>query len=159
MFKAFFVRIVLLVVLLLSVTLITRAQVSPGLQLNTWKENQLIEPRDLAGLIADHSPVTIYNIGVVQNIKGAINMGAASESENLERLRSALNKVPRNQQIVFYCGCCPMGKCPNIRPALKLFSDLKFSNVSLLNLPDNLKIDWTDKGYPVEQRADGGAIN
>ncbi|KIO77890.1 hypothetical protein TH53_07130 [Pedobacter lusitanus] len=122
----------------------------PFLQSNPWKEDQLIEPAALAAMISKKEEVKIYNIGVVQNIRGAINVGAASDAVNLEKLKQLLKTVPKNKSIVIYCGCCPMGKCPNIRPAFKLFLEQKFTNVRLLDLPDNIKIDWVDKGYPVE---------
>ncbi|WP_199233806.1 rhodanese-like domain-containing protein [Pedobacter sp. HMWF019] len=94
--------------------------------------------------------VKIYNIGVVENIKGAVNIGGASKPENLEKFRKTLKDLPKKQTIVIYCGCCPMGKCPNIRPAFNLLSAEKFTNIKLLELPDNIKIDWIDKGYPIE---------
>lgn len=122
----------------------------PTLQNNPWKEDQLIMPETLAGMISKKDKVKIYNIGSVQDIKGATNMGAASESENLKRFKKVLKTLPKDEAIVIYCGCCPMHKCPNIRPAFKMAQEAKFTNVRLLNVPTNIKTDWIDKGYPVQ---------
>ncbi|QNK64842.1 rhodanese-like domain-containing protein [Pedobacter sp. PAMC26386] len=119
-------------------------------QSNPWNEEQLILPAKLADMITNKVNVKIYNIGVVQNIKGAVKIGAASDSENLENLKKQLKNSPKNEPIVIYCGCCPMDKCPNIRPAFKMLAEQKFTNVRLLDLPVNIKIDWIDHGYPVE---------
>jgi thiosulfate/3-mercaptopyruvate sulfurtransferase len=137
--------------LLIAASLSSIAQVTPALQMNPWKEEQLISPQSLAALLDKSGQVKIFNIGVVQNIKGAVNVGAASESANLQKLKAALKNVPKNQHIVIYCGCCPMVKCPNIRPAFQTVTDMKFSNADVLDLHTNIKTDWIDKGYPIDK--------
>jgi len=122
---------------------------SYGLQSNPWENNQLIRPAVLAKMISTNQKMHIYNIGVVQDIKGAVHLGAASEKENLEKLAKQLKGLPKNETIIVYCGCCPMGKCPNIRPAFQLLKDQKFTKAFLLELPVNLKTDWISKGYPL----------
>lgn len=149
--KTILLKASFIVLLFIAATAISNAQVSkPFLQSNPWNEDQLIAPSTLANMISKKQDVKIYNIGVVQNIKGATNVGAASDAENLVKLKEILKTVPKNKSIVIYCGCCPMGKCPNIRPAFKALADQKFTNVHLLDLPTNIKIDWIDKGYPVD---------
>jgi len=151
MVKTILLKVSFILLIITSVTAVSQAQVSKTfLQANPWKENQLIAPATLANMISNKEDVDVYNIGVVQNIKGAINVGAASEAENLEKLKGILKTVPKNRPVVIYCGCCPMDKCPNIRPAFKVLADQKFTNVRLLDLPVNIKINWIDKGYPVE---------
>ncbi len=71
------------------------------------------------------------------------------DSINLLKWKNELQKLPRNTDIVIYCGCCPFEHCPNIRPAFKLLNDMGFTNQKLLNLSHNLKADWIDKGYPI----------
>jgi len=151
MIKNILLKVSFILSLSLGLTAVSYAQVpKPYFQTNPWREDQLITPSALAELISKKADVKIYNIGVVQNIKGATNTGAASDAVNLEKLKEVLKTMPKNQSIVIYCGCCPMGKCPNIRPAFKALAEQKFTNVRLLDLPDNIKIDWIDKGYPVE---------
>lgn len=148
-------RATLLTLLMVSIFSSSQAQVLPSkgaaLQKNTWTASQLMKPETLVKMIRSGQKVKIYNIGVVQNIQGAVNMGAASEKENLKKFAQALKGVPANTALVVYCGCCPMDKCPNIRPAFQLLNDLKFKNAKLLELPVNVKTDWIDKGYPLAE--------
>jgi len=117
---------------------------------NPWTEKQLIEPATLAATIKNPSakqPV-IYSIGFGAGIKNSIVEGPASDSANLEKWKADLNKLPRNTEIVIYCGCCPFEHCPNVRPAFTLLNNMGFTNHKLLNLSHNLKADWIDKGFP-----------
>jgi hypothetical protein len=134
----------------------TKAQTSPGklsgLDKNVvWTPADLIEPGDLAAAIK-HPGVTqpvIFNIGAVEDIEGAVHIGAATNLENLKKLNKLAERLPKNRMVVIYCGCCPFGKCPNVAPA---FLDLKkqgLAEVKVLNLPVNLKTNWIAKGYPL----------
>ena len=117
-----------------------------------WTDKQLKDPAVLAAAIADSQapkPV-IFNIGPVQQIKGAIAIGPASKNANLEKLKQQLAKLPKDKEVIIYCGCCPFSRCPNVRPAFELLQKMKFKNAKLLNLPNNLKDDWISKGYPLE---------
>lgn len=116
-----------------------------------WRKDQLIESSELAKIINDSSakkPI-IYSVGPGGDIKGSIEMGAAQEKENLDKLRVALSKLAKDTEIVIFCACCPFEHCPNIRPAFELLNEMKFTNHKLLNLSHNLKVDWIDKGYPM----------
>ena len=119
----------------------------------SWTKNDLMDPATLAALIKNSQAAKplIFNIGVVEDIKGAKNMGAASEKENLTYFKKALKTLPKNSAIVVYCGCCPFERCPNIRPALQALKDGGFSRGKLLNLPTNIKKDWINKGYPLAE--------
>ncbi|HET7000710.1 MAG TPA: rhodanese-like domain-containing protein, partial [Puia sp.] len=90
----------------------------------------------------------IICVGPGALIKGSLDMGPAKEKENLEKLKQQLSKLPRDANVVIYCGCCPFDHCPNIRPAFTVINEMKFSNAHLLNLEHNLKTDWIAKGYP-----------
>lgn len=118
-----------------------------------WSKDQLMEPAELAKIINDPSAKKpfIYSVGPGANIKGVIEMGAAQEKEGLNILRSALSSHDKNTEIVILCGCCPFADCPNIRPAFALLNEMKFTNAKLLNLSHNLKVDWIDKGYPMNE--------
>lgn len=125
--------------------------IKPGSLKNTWTKNELIEPATLAAIIKNPKTAKplIFNLGVVDDITGAKNMGAASEKENLAQFKKTLTKLPKNTPIVVYCGCCPFDRCPNIRPAFQALKEGGFSKGKLLNLPTNLKTDWISKGYPL----------
>jgi len=117
-----------------------------------WTDKQLKDPAMLAAAIADSKaprPV-IFNIGPVQQIKGAIAIGPASKPGNLEKLKQQLAKLPKDTEVIIYCGCCPFRRCPNVRPAFELLQKTKFKNAKLLNLPTSLNDDWVSKGYPME---------
>ena len=117
-----------------------------------WTSKDLIEPEALAGMLNNskaQKPV-IYNCGPVADIKGAINIGSAVNKANLEKLGKLLAAVPKDKMVVIYCGCCPFRNCPNIRPAFKLLKDMGFTKPRLLNLKQNIKVDWTDYGYPMQ---------
>jgi hypothetical protein len=118
---------------------------------DNWTQKDLIEPSALAAIISNPkaNQPKIFNIGVVDNIRGAINMGGVSEKENLQKLNNALSKLPKSTFLVVYCGCCPFERCPNIRPAVNLIKTMGFTNGRLLNLPTNLKQNWVDKGFPL----------
>lgn len=116
-----------------------------------WTSAQLIEPEKLAAILNDSNAAQplIINMGPVNSIKGAIKIGPAKEKENLNGLKKLLSKEDKNKLVVIYCGCCPFKDCPNIRPAFSLLTEMKFTNHKLLNLPHNLKIDWINHGYPM----------
>lgn len=118
---------------------------------NPWADNQLIEPSLLAGILktgGNNSPL-IFNMGIVEDIKGAKHIGALTNEINAESLKTALHGIAKTKPIIIYCGCCPFAKCPNIRPAFLELKKLGFTNVQVLNLPVNLKTNWINKGYPL----------
>ncbi|MEI7980076.1 MAG: rhodanese-like domain-containing protein [Bacteroidota bacterium] len=137
----------LLTIIFTNITLLLVAQTG-----EPWTSKDLIEPAALASLINNpkgQKPV-IYNIGPLANIKGAVTIGSTATKAGLDKLTKALAVVPKDKMVVIYCGCCPFRNCPNIRPAFNLLKEQGFKNPRLLNLSQNLKVDWTDYGYPME---------
>jgi thiosulfate/3-mercaptopyruvate sulfurtransferase len=118
-----------------------------------WTNSQLIAPADLAAKLVrpNANKPLLYCIGPGALILGSIDMGPAHEKENLEKFKHTLEKLPRNADIIIYCGCCPFERCPNIRPAFSLLAEMKFINARLLNLEHNIRTDWIAKGYPSVQ--------
>jgi thiosulfate/3-mercaptopyruvate sulfurtransferase len=117
-----------------------------------WTEDQLQAPEALANILRNpksQQPV-IFNIGPMEDIKGATNIGPTKDKKNLEKLKQALAKIPKDKTVIIYCGCCPIRVCPNIRPAFELLKEMKFSHPKLLNLEHNLKSNWIDAGYPMK---------
>lgn len=116
-----------------------------------WVPAQLLEPAELAAEInhpSAHPPLVVC-VGPSAVIKGSQEVGPARDGANLEKLRTLLAKEDRNREVIIYCGCCPFERCPNVRPAFSLLTELKFQHARLLNLPHNIKTDWMDHGYPV----------
>ena len=116
-----------------------------------WTDSQLMPTKELADQIntaGKHQPL-IINIGPQAVIKGSVDVGPGKEKTNIKALEKMLAKQDKNKEVVIYCGCCPFEKCPNIRPAFNQLKELGFTNAKLLNIPQNIKVDWIDKGYPV----------
>jgi len=128
------------------------AQVNNPLVKDPWTKAQLMEPSNLVSILKNPKAAkpTIFNIGVVEDIPGAKNLGAASKKENLANFKAALASLPKSTRVVVYCGCCPFSKCPNIRPAFLAMQEAGFKNGRLLNIPTNIKTDWINKGYPMK---------
>lgn len=115
----------------------------------TWTPDQLMDPALLAKKITGNEPLPyIFSIGPMALIPHSTDIGPDSEEENLASLKEAILKLPKDAEVVIYCGCCPFGRCPNIRPAIELFKTMNFKNFHLLNLPTSIKADWIDKGFP-----------
>lgn len=94
-------------------------------------------------------PDMLFDLG---HVPGARNLGAAGTEAGMRALTTALAKVPPETEIVVYCGCCPVGDCPNVRPASAALRRLGRANAHVLDLPSKFATDWIDKGYPVEPR-------
>jgi hypothetical protein len=71
----------------------------------------------------------------------------------MAELKKVLASESRTRRIVLYCGCCPWEKCPNIRPAYSALREMGFTDLKVMIVPENLKADWVDKGYPTEKPA------
>jgi len=114
-----------------------------------WTKEQLMEPAQLAQkLNAGDTSLHIISVGPGALIPHSVAIGPVQEQENLVQLKKELSGINKNAEVVIYCGCCPFEHCPNVRPAIDLLQQLKFTNYKLLNLQHNIKIDWLDKGYP-----------
>jgi rhodanese-related sulfurtransferase len=112
-----------------------------------------IQPSDLVARLS--AKPTIFHVGPnvlfrSKHIPSAIYAGPASKPEGLEKLKAAVANLPHDREIVIYCGCCPLERCPNVQPALDLLKQMGFARVKALHLPDNFKTNWIDKGYPIE---------
>ncbi len=116
-----------------------------------WTEKQLMPPSELATILndADSKKPILLSIGFGGGILSSKELGPATEAKGIDNLKKELSQLPKDADIVIYCGCCPFKDCPNVRPAFKLLNEMKFTNHKLLNIADNLKVDWIDKGYPM----------
>jgi len=88
------------------------------------------------------------------HVPGAVFHGAAQSEQGLADLKRWAQGLPRNTNLVIYCGCCPLDHCPNLRPAFTALRDLGFANLRVLVLPHDFASDWVEKGYPVEKGAE-----
>lgn len=136
---------------------IAKAQLSAGamsapVNVSPWKPAELMEAGELNYNISEKKAPVIFNIGSVEDIKGAIHIGSVNEPANLEKLKSTVASRSKNTEMVIYCGCCPFGKCPNVRPAYNALKQMGYTNIRVLNLYVNLRNNWTAEGYPLEKQ-------
>ena len=120
-----------------------------------WAARELLQPAELAQVIQSGKAPIILSVAFPvlyhgKHIVHAVNAGPTSKPEGIEALKTAVAKLPKDADLVIYCGCCPMLKCPNIRPAYRTLKDLGFTHIRVLNVPTNLHTDWVSKDYPSE---------
>jgi hypothetical protein len=121
-----------------------------------WTAAQVTPPAKLAAQLQANpanKPV-ILQVGFAvlyrsEHIPGSIYAGPASTPQGLQALQHAVAKVPKNDNIYLYCGCCPMDKCPNIRPAFAALRKMGFTHLHVLMLDTSFGKDWVAHGYPV----------
>jgi hypothetical protein len=124
-----------------------------------WASEEILRPADFAHqLNSQHratSPTVLYvgfrTLFEGAHIPGALFHGTASNEKGLEELKKWLEPLPRDTQLVIYCGCCPFDHCPNIRPAYNSLRELGFTHARVLLLPTSFAADWVEKGYPIEK--------
>ncbi len=123
-----------------------------------WSAEKLIEPETMKDVLSSRQkgniviihtgPPVLFKAG---HIPGAIAVGQTSDSSGAMKLMRELQKIAKDKRIILYCGCCPWKNCPNVRPAYTITYEMGFRNVEVLYLPNNFKIDWMKKGFPVEK--------
>jgi thiosulfate/3-mercaptopyruvate sulfurtransferase len=125
-----------------------------------WTSTQVLRPEDLAHQLADKKAAQpkMLHVGFAvmyktKHIPGSVYAGPGRTEAGLEELKKAVADVPKDRQIVLYCGCCPWDHCPNMKPAFRLLESMGFKNVKVVEIPENFAKDWIDKGFPVEGAA------
>jgi thiosulfate/3-mercaptopyruvate sulfurtransferase len=114
----------------------------------------LLQPAELVQMLRSSEKPLVLQVGshvffAEAHIPDSEYIGATGTSAGLQVLRERVSDLKKDQVIVIYCGCCPWGRCPNIRPAYKQLQALGFTHVRALYLADNFGTNWVDKGYPV----------
>lgn len=109
-------------------------------------ERELRRPEARRPIVLHVGFAVLYQGG---HIPGAIHAGPASTEQGLEDLRRTASRISRNREVVIYCGCCPMDKCPNIHPAYEALKKMGFQRLKVLDLPHDFAHDWAEKGLPV----------
>lgn len=123
-----------------------------------WPTSQTMQPTELAKELADKgsSLPTVLFVGfrslyVGGHVPQAGFHGTASTEQGLAELKSWAASLPRSTDLIIYCGCCPMDKCPNMRPAYTALSNMGFKKLRVLVIPTSFAVDWADKGYPMQK--------
>jgi thiosulfate/3-mercaptopyruvate sulfurtransferase len=123
-----------------------------------WTPSQTVRAQELASelqLVKDPHVLVIY-VGVQTlynggHIPGAIFHGPGSTEQGITELRDYAKTLPKNSDVVLYCGCCPLERCPNLRPAFTALKEMGLARLRVLILPTSFNADWVEKGYPVQK--------
>jgi rhodanese-related sulfurtransferase len=119
-------------------------------------EMALVQPRDLTAQLAGKGVLpAVFMVGPnvlyrSKHIPGSVFAGPGRSAEGLAMLKAEADKLPRDREVVVYCGCCPWDRCPNVKPAVDMLKQMGFAKVKALYLPTGFKVDWMDKGYAAE---------
>jgi len=70
---------------------------------------------------------TLYNGA---HIPGAVYYGPGSSEQGIADLKEYAATFPKDSDVVLYCGCCPLEKCPNLRPAFTALKDMGIRTAS-----------------------------
>src|ERR1700692_60923 len=122
-----------------------------------WTKTQTVQPAELAKELGNsRTAPTVVFVGFKRlygagHIKGAEYHGTAGSEEGLKELTAWAAGLSRSTNLVIYCGCCPLERCPNIRPAFKALQGLGFKNLRVLLLPQDFATDWAGKGLPYDK--------
>jgi thiosulfate/3-mercaptopyruvate sulfurtransferase len=118
--------------------------------------SKTIQPQELSRQLASNAkPIVVcvapHFLYEGAHVPGAVFHGPGASPDGLKDLRQWAQAEPRDANIVIYCGCCPMSRCPNVRPALHALDEMGFSHVKVLWLATDFHTDWIEQGYPVEK--------
>src|SRR6266700_1221889 len=97
-----------------------------------WPKSAVVEPADLSETLrsAAKKPAVICVAFPVlyrsKHITQAVYAGPGNKPEGIEALKKAAAGMPKDSDVVIYCGCCPMERCPNIRPAYQTLKEMGF---------------------------------
>ena len=123
-----------------------------------WPDSETLQPANLAKMLTDKyvSLPTVVFVGfrslyVGGHVPDAAFHGTPSTEQGLAELKSWAASLPRDKDLVIYCGCCPLDKCPNIRPAYTALKNMGFKKIRVLLLPTSFAADWAEKGYPIQK--------
>ncbi len=146
----------ILSVLILGTAAVALTSLGFAYQASLIPASRLINPDELVRILQSaksEKPLTIqvgsHVLYAQAHIPGSEYIGPASSESGLQLLRKRVEPLPRKSFIVLYCGCCPWGHCPNVKPADDALRAMGFTNVKVLFIPGNFGMDWVEKGFPV----------
>ncbi len=146
----------MLLALILGTIVIVTTGLAFAYQASLIPASRLVKPDELVKILESakgEKPLMIqvgsHVLYMQAHIPGSEYIGPASSETGLQSLRKRVESLPRNKFIVLYCGCCPWGHCPNVKPADDTLRTMRFTNVKVLYIADNFGSDWVEKGYPI----------
>ena len=120
-----------------------------------WRQAELIEPSALAKALGSSAPPYVLCVSDSvsyrpRHIAHAIFAGPGATPDGIAMVKAAASALSKEDPVVIYCGCCPMNKCPNVRPAYTALKQLGFTHVRVLDVMTNFESEWYRMGYPAE---------
>jgi hypothetical protein len=114
-----------------------------------------MEPSELVAQLKESKPPAILCVAFpvlyrTKHIVHAIYGGPGGKPEGIELMKKAVANLPKDAELVVYCGCCPMIRCPNMRPAVRALKEMGFTKIRVLNIANNMHDNWYSKDYPSE---------
>ena len=139
---------------LLSLTILATLCLSEDSS-TAWKQSELIEPSALAKALDSNDPPYVVCVSDAvpyrsRHVARAIFAGPGGKPEGIELLKAAASALLKDERIVIYCGCCPLNKCPNVRPAYAALKEAGFVQVRVLDVMTDMESEWYRRGYPSE---------
>jgi thiosulfate/3-mercaptopyruvate sulfurtransferase len=123
-----------------------------------WMAEQMVQPAQLAAELQQggeaHPTVICVGFNTLYagaHIPGAVYRGPCSTEPGISELKKFAATLSKGTDVVLYCGCCPLEKCPNLRPAFRALKEMGISRLRVLILPNSFDADWVKKGYPVHR--------
>ncbi len=120
-----------------------------------WPAGAVMPAKTLARRLGTPDKPLVIQIGYELlygegHVPGALHAGPAEEPKGLAAVKKLVGGLPRDREIVLYCGCCPFKECANLIPAYKLMRQMGFKKLRILALPDDFQLDWKLAGLPTE---------
>jgi len=122
-----------------------------------WAKAQTVTPPEFVRELQDPktSPTVVFvgfqRLFTAGHIRGSQYHGSSGNADGLHQLKTWATSLPKTTNLVIYCGCCPIERCPNLRPAFTTLREMGFTKLRVLLLPTSFEVDWADKGFPYEK--------
>ena len=128
---------------------------APPAKDTTPTKADLAQPADVAKMLEqpDAKRPVLVHVGFkvlydAGHIAGSTYAGPCSTPRGRAALTKLLKTMPKDREIVLYCGCCPWDHCPNVNPAFRVARSLGYKNAKIMFVSNDMEHDWVDKGLP-----------
>lgn len=128
---------------------------APPAKNTTPTKADLVQPEEVAKMLElpDAKRPVLVQVGFkvlydAGHIAGSKYAGPCSTPKGRAALTKLLKTMPKDRDIVLYCGCCPWDHCPNANPAFRVARSLGYKNAKIMYVSNDLEHDWVNKGLP-----------
>lgn len=123
-----------------------------------WLPTEVMPAQLLAERLAGKSPPAVISVSNAwlygqAHVRGARHFGDPGSPAGREQLSRAFARLPKDRELVLYCGCCDFTDCPNVRAGYSLARQVRPEGLRVLYLPTSLYPDWVERGYATEKKS------